>query len=148
MLLCFSFCSAQKPKGKFIAHGVAFAQKLNGPWSRMPEGVNPLNIVDTFAENHIVSRLKDGQYLMVFDSLGDQEIGYSTSKDGMHWAHEIRVKIQSPNNLSALPGDHITRTPLCAIEEDDRTFTVIYTALTQIGENNFYAIGKCTLAWQ
>ena len=93
MLLCFSFCNAQKPKGKFIAHGMAFAQKLNGPWSRMPEGVNPLNIVDTFAENHIVSQLKDGRYLMVFDSLGDQEIGYSTSKDGMHWAHEIRVKI-------------------------------------------------------
>ena len=148
MLLCFSFCNAQKPKGKFIAHGMAFAQKLNGPWSRMPEGVNPLNIVDTFAENHIVSRLKDGRYLMVFDSLGDQEIGYSTSKDGMHWAHEIRVKIQSPNNLWALPGDHSTRTPLCAIEEDDGTFTVIYTALTKIGEKNFYAIGKCTLAWQ
>lgn len=135
------------PRGPW-SDGMAFAQKLSGPWTRMPEGFNPLNIVDTFAENHIVSRLKDGRYLMVFDSLGDQEIGYSTSSDGVHWNHETRVKVQSTGNVWALPGDHATRTPLCAIEEDDGTFTVIYTAMTKANNRSFYAIGKCSLAWK
>jgi hypothetical protein len=135
------------PKGPW-PDGMAFAQKLSGPWIRMPEGFNPLVIVDVFAENHVVTRLKDGRYLMVFDSLGDQEIGYSTSDDGVHWKHETRVKVQSADDLWALPGDHSTRTPLCAIEEDDGTFTVIYTAMTKVNNRNFYAVGKCTLAWQ
>jgi len=135
------------PRGPW-PDGMAFAQKLNGPWTRMPEGFNPLNIVDSFAENHVVSRLRDGRYLMVFDSLGDQEIGYSTSEDGVHWKHETRVKVQSTKNLWGEPGDHYTRTPLCAIEEDDGTFTVIYTAMMKVNNRNFYAIGKCTLAWK
>jgi len=135
------------PKGPW-PDGMAFAQKLSGPWTRMPEGFNPLTIVDTFAENHVVSRLKDGHYLMVFDSLGEQEIGYSTSDDGIHWNHETRVKVQSTDNLWAAPGDHSTRTPLCAIEEDDGTFTVIYTAVNRTNDRNFYAIGKCSLAWK
>lgn len=135
------------PRGAW-PDGMAFAQQLSGPWTRMPEGFNPLNIVDTFAENHVVSRLKDGRYFMVFDSLGDQEIGYSTSYDGVHWNHETRVKVQSPKNLWALPGDHALRTPLCAIEEDDGTLTVIYTAMMKVNNKNFYALGKCSLAWQ
>lgn len=135
------------PKGPW-PDGMAFAQKLSGPWARMPEGFNPLTVVDEFAENHVVSRLKDGRYFMVFDSFGDREIGYSLSTDGVHWNKETRVKIQSPSNLWAEPGDHYTRTPLCAIEEDDGTFTVIYTAMMKTAGRNFYAIGKCTLAWQ
>lgn len=135
------------PKGPW-PDGMAFAQKLSGPWARMPEGFNPLTIVDEFAENHVVSRLKDGRYFMVFDSFGDREIGYSLSSDGVHWNKETRVKVQSPSNLWAEPGDHYTRTPLCAVEEDDGTFTVIYTAMMKTAGKNFYAVGKCTLAWQ
>ncbi|MFV0607186.1 MAG: hypothetical protein ACK5NK_15250 [Niabella sp.] len=128
--------------------GMAFSQKLNDGWRRMPEGFNPLKVVEAFMENAIVSHLKDGRYLMVFDSFGDQEIGYSLSYDGINWEKEIRVKVQFPNNLWALPGDHYTRTPLCAIEEDDGTFTMIYTAMTKVKNKNFYAIGKSTLSWQ
>jgi hypothetical protein len=135
------------PRGPWPT-GIAFASKLNGPWTRMPEGFNPIPVADVFMENEIVSRLKDGRYMMVFDSFGDQEIGYSISDDGVNWNKEIRVKIQSASNLWAEPGDHLTRTPLCAIEEDDGTFTVIYTARTKIANKNFYAVGKCSLAWQ
>jgi hypothetical protein len=135
------------PRGPW-PDGMAFAQKLSGPWTRMPAGINPLTIVDSFAENHIVSSLKDGRYLMVFDSLGDQEIGYSISDDGVHWNKETRVKVQSPGNWWAVAGDHYTRTPLCAIEEENGTFTVIYTAMTKVNNKSFYAIGKCSLAWQ
>ena len=135
------------PKGGWPT-GMAYAAKLNGPWTRMPEGFNPLSVVDVFMENEVVSRLKDGRYLMVFDSFGDQEIGYSLSDDGVNWSKEIRVKIQSGTNKWAEPGDHFTRTPLCAIEEDDGSFTVVYTAMKLVDGKRFYAVGKCILAWQ
>jgi hypothetical protein len=135
------------PKGPW-PDGMASAKKLSGPWKRMPESINPLKIVDTFAENHVISRLKNGSYFMVFDSFGDQEIGYSTSTDGIHWAHETRVKVQSQPKVWAENGDHLTRTPLCAIEEEDGSFTIVYTAVKMINKKKFYAIGKCSLGWE
>lgn len=135
------------PKGPWPT-GIATAPALSGPWVRMPEGFNPIPVADVFMENEIVSRLKDGRYLMVFDSFGDREIGYSISEDGIRWSKEVRVKVQSPQNAWAEPGDHFTRTPLCAIEEADGTFTVIYTAMTIRDNQKFYAVGKCTLAWR
>ena len=135
------------PKGPWPI-GMATASKLSGPWKRMPEGHNPVPIADVFAENPQVTELRQGGFLTVFDSLGDQEIGYSLSTDGIHWSPEVKLKIQIDENLWALPGDHAMRTPLCAIEEEDGTFTVIYTARTELNGTKFYAIGKCTLAWQ
>lgn len=128
--------------------GMAFASDLKGPWMRMPEGFNPLKVVDVFMENEIVVLLKDGRYLMVFDSFGDQEIGYSISSDGVHWTPETRIKIQFSENLWAEKGDHFTRTPLCAIEEADGTFTVLYTAMYLVEGRRFYGVGKCSLSWK
>ena len=122
--------------------GMAFAQKLSGPWKRMPDGFNPIKVAGVFMENEIVYQLKDSTYMMIFDSFGDQEIGYSLSTDGINWGKETRIKIQSPGNTWAEPGDHYTRTPLCAIPEDDGTFTVIYTAMKKVNGQNFYAVGK------
>ena len=126
--------------------GMATATKLNGPWIRMPERINPVPIAEEFIENPQVTELKDGGFLAVFDSFGDHEIAYSISNDGVKWSPEVRIKVQSAKNLWAKAGDHAMRTPLCAIEEDDGTFTVIYTAKKADGKT-FYAIGKCTLAW-
>ena len=42
-------------------------------------------------------------------------------------------------------GDHDMRTPLCAVREEDGTFTMIYTA--KMKNNGFSAVGKCTLGW-
>lgn len=134
------------PKGGWPT-GMAYAPALNGPWKRMPEGFNPLKVVDVFMENEIVYQLKDGRYMMVFDSFGDQEIGYSLSDDGVIWGKEVRLKVQSAGNIWAEAGDHFTRTPLCAIEEADGTFTVVYTAMRLVGDQKFYALGKCSLAW-
>ncbi|MGE4587094.1 MAG: hypothetical protein AB7D05_07115 [Mangrovibacterium sp.] len=132
------------PKGPWPS-GLATALSLNGPWKRMPEGINPLSIVDEFMENPQVTELKDGRLLTVFDSFGDQEIGYSMSDDGVNWSREVRVRIQSPGNIWAKEGDHAMRTPLCAIEEEDGTFTVIYTAMMKQENRVFYAVGKCSL---
>jgi len=128
--------------------GMAIADQLEGPWQRLTEEINPLKIVDHFMENAIISKLNDGRYLAVFDSFGDQEIGYSLSEDGINWNKEIRVKVQFDDDLWGKHGDHSMRTPLCAIEEEDGTFTVVYTSMINSDEKRFYAIGKCTLAWQ
>jgi len=135
------------PKGPWPV-GLAYADKLSGPWKRLPEGTNPLPIADVFAENTVITELKEGGYLTIFDSLGDQEIGYSISDNGLNWSKEARVKVQSGENLWAESGDHSTRTPLCAIEEDDGSFTVIYTAIMKVNSENFYAIGKCCIGWE
>lgn len=134
------------PKGPWPT-GMAFANQLSGPWQRMPQGFNPIGVASEFMENEIVSRLKDGRYLMVFDSFGDQQIGYSISPDGIHWSKEKRIKVQQKDHIWAQKGDHATRTPLCAIEQQDGTFTVIYTAMVRHNDQDFYAVGQCRLAW-
>lgn len=135
------------PKGGWPT-GMAFAPKLSGPWTRMPEGFNPIQLADVFTENEVVTRLKDGRYLMIYDSFGDQEIGYSLSTDGVNWNRETRIKVQTDNNIWADAGDHSMRTPLCAIEENDGTYTVVYTAKSTVNGKSFWAIGKCSLSWQ
>ena len=135
------------PKGPWPV-GLATAPKLGGPWERMPEGINPLPIAEVFIENPQVTELKDGGFLAVFDSFGDHEVAYSISDDGINWSPELRIKVQSDGNLWADRGDHAMRTPLCAIEEEDGTFTIIYTALMKLDEGKFYAIGKCSLIWE
>jgi len=90
--------------------GMATASKLSGPWIRMPEGHNPVPIAEVFIENPQVTEMKAGGFLTVFDSLGDQEIGYSLSNDGIRWSPEVRIKGQSAENLWAEPGDHAMRT--------------------------------------
>lgn len=133
------------PRGPWPV-GLAWADKLNGPWKRMPEGFNPVPIVKTFVENPVVSKLPDGRYLAIFDSLGPREIGTSISKDGISWPPETRLTAQTGSNKWAGDSDHDMRTPLCAVREEDGTFTVIYTAAMKA--KGFWAVGKCTLGWK
>jgi len=135
------------PKGDWPL-GMATATALNGPWKRMPLGHNPIPISPIFNENLQVTELKEGRYLAVFDSMGDQEIGYSLSSDGISWTSEKRLKIQIGDHLWAEDGDHATRTPLGAIEEEDGTLTVLYTAMYKKNGRTFYGLGKCTLDWK
>jgi hypothetical protein len=133
------------PRGPWPV-GLAVAEKLSSPWKRMPEDFNPVPIVETFIENPVVSKLPDGRYLAIFDSLGNRQIGYSLSEDGITWPPETRLTVQSGGNQWAGGADHDMRTPLCAVREDDGTFTVIYTAKMQ--KKEFWAVGKCTLGWK
>lgn len=135
------------PKGPWPV-GLANAPRLSGPWTRMSEEYNPVPIAEEFIENPQVTELSKGGLLAVFDSFGNQEIAYSISDDGIHWSPEVRLKIQSDENLWAKDGAHAMRTPLCAIEEADGSFTVFYTAMMKTDGRNFYAIGKCSLGWK
>ena len=128
--------------------GMAKASQLSGPWTRLPEGQNPIPISAVFNENVEVTELKAGGYLAIFDSFGDHEIGYSLSDDGIHWAKERRLKVQSASNLWADAGDHATRTPLGAIEEEDGSFTVVYTARYTKQGKVFFGLGQVVLGWE
>ncbi len=131
------------PRGPWPV-GLATAPALHGPWQRLPQG-NPLPLVKEFAENPVVIRLADGRWLAVFDSMGNREVGYSISSDGINWPPETRIKVQSGENEWAGSGDHDLRTPLGLIAEPDGTFTMIYTA--RMSSQRFWAVGKCTLGW-
>ena len=143
---CYGFYGGHyhTPRGPWPV-GLAVADKLAGPWKRMPAGFNPIPIVKVFIENPVVSRLPDGRYLAIFDSLGAREIGYSLSQDGLTWPPETRLTAQTGSNKWAGDGDHDMRTALCAVREDDGSFTVVYTA--KMKDRSFWAVGKCTLGW-
>jgi len=128
------------PVGPWLI-GLAVADKLSGPWKRMPEGFNPVPLVEKFVENPVVSRLPDGRWMAVFDSDGGREIGYSFSKDGITWPPETRIVVPTDDNIWT----NGVRTPLCAVREDDGTFTVFYTA--RMKDQPFWGVGKCTLGW-
>ena len=61
--------------------GLAEAPELAGPWSRKTE-VNP---VRRYIENPLVTRIRDGRYIALFDGCGkNRKIGYMISWDGIH----------------------------------------------------------------
>jgi len=68
--------------------GLATADSLEGPWKRI-QGPP----VFTRAENPIVTTLRDGTYLAVYDDLtslsANSHIGYAWSRDGLHWTHSF-----------------------------------------------------------
>ncbi|MCP4453722.1 MAG: hypothetical protein GY809_19855 [Planctomycetes bacterium] len=88
-------------------------------------------------------------------NIGDQSWGgprsyfspYKNSKlkDGLTWPLETRLTAKTGSNRWAGDGDHDMRTAVCAVREDDGTFTVVYTA--KMKDRGFWAVGKCTLAW-
>ena len=103
--------------------GLAWAPSLSGPWKRCTE-LNPLNIEKPFIENPIVTRLTDGTYAVVYDNHIEHAVGYSFSRDGIHWAAGKVLIVQKDRGLWASE----VRTPLGLIPEGNDTFTLFYTA--------------------
>lgn len=110
--------------------GLAEADDLEGPWTRMKE-LNPItSIHPRFVENPIVSQLPNGLYIAVFD--GGPEwlhlpnmLAYTLSKDGIHWsaAHYL------PIDTKVARWWHTMRTPLGLIPEGDDVYTIVYAAI-------------------
>lgn len=118
--------------------GLAEAEDLAGPWTRC-SGINPVPIHHKFVENPVVTRLKDGTYVAVYDG-GPKEvggtgtIGYSVSEDGLTWSRG--------ESIDFVPADgwqRTVRTPLCLLEEEEGVYTVYYTAFDR---NRFGNVGK------
>ncbi len=128
-------------KGWFI--GLAEADSLEGPWTRMDTTINPVTSMHPyFIENPIVSQLPNGLYIAIFDGGPDgwghhlpNMMGYSLSKDGYHWSEArywpIETKVEKWWD--------IMRTPLCLIPEGNDIYTIVYAAIDL--ERRFHPMG-------
>lgn len=119
---------------------LAKSDSLDGVWERMGEDVNPVtSIHPEFVENPIVSRLPDGTYIAVFDGgPADKgfanKIGYTTSKDGLHWSKARYIAIEEKVKKWWIT----MRTPLCLIPEGNDVYTILYNAITK---DRFHPMG-------
>lgn len=77
--------------------GLAKATTLPCPWKSVPE-FNPEQLETVYTENPIVTRAADGSYLAVYDhatvSDNPTAIGYSVSRDGIHWSKGIGLDLR------------------------------------------------------
>lgn len=120
--------------------GLAEADRLEGPWTRMKE-LNPItSIHPRFVENPIVSQLPNGLYIAVFD--GGPEwlhlpnmLAYTLSKDGIHWseAHYLPIDTKVAKWWDTM------RTPLGLIPEGDDVYTIVYAAINN--DKRFHPMG-------
>ena len=103
--------------------GLAWAPTLAGPWKRCSP-INPANIERVFIENPVVTRLSDGWYVAVYDNDAAHAIGYTLSKDGIHWTKGRKLIVQRGKGIWASE----IRTPLGLVPEGKNSFTLFYTA--------------------
>nr|WP_315242946.1 hypothetical protein [uncultured Flavobacterium sp.] len=118
-------------KGWFVA--LAESNSLEGPWTRLNKGLEPIKTIHPqFVENPIVSQLPNGLYIAVFD--GGPEgwghhlpnmIGYTLSKDGINWGEARYLPIETKVDKTW----DIMRTPLCLIPEGNDVYTIIYNTI-------------------
>ena len=128
--------------------GLAEAGALAGPWKRM-SGVNPVQIARRFAENLMVTQLKNGYYVAVYDndieypnSIG---LTWSAPGDGIHWAPGRPIVIQ-PKGTGFWA--NTVRTPLSLIPEGNGQYTVFYTGYQNppvSGSHHYSGVGFVTL---
>lgn len=103
--------------------GLAEAQAMSGPWTRCT-ALNPLKIEARFIENPVVTQLADGTYVAMYDNHQPNEVGYTFSKDGIHWSRGRHLVVQWGRGVWA--GE--VRTPLGLVAEGNHSFTLFYTA--------------------
>ncbi len=125
--------------------GLATADDLEGPWTRMGEDVNPIvSIHPEFVENPIVSKLTDDLYIAIFDggpathSLPNM-MAYTLSRDGLHWSEAHYI----PFDPIMKKWWDTMRTPLCLIPEGNDEYTVIYAAV--VNGKRFHPMGMVKL---
>ncbi|MCU0785941.1 MAG: hypothetical protein MUF81_18225 [Verrucomicrobia bacterium] len=119
--------------------GLLSAERLAGPWKR-ENGLNPVTLSGELGtENPVVTKLKSGRYVAVFDTLKNKPaksyqmdghlIGYADSADGVHWSVAKQLEV----DCTKLWVRDI-RTPLGLVEESDGTFTMFYTGFQRSKE--------------
>jgi len=119
--------------------GLATAEKPDGQWERCSE-LNPFNNGLSFIENPVVTKIKNGLYIMVADAgydstgLSRSAFGYCWSKDGINWSKERLCYLENkvPHWWKWM------RTPLCLIQDNDSIYTVFHTAYDK---NDFGSVG-------
>ena len=116
-----------KPVKSFLV-GMAKSSgfSLAGSWKRVPS-LSPSKLESHFIENQIVTPAPGGGYLCVYDSEGDDAIGWAFSADGINWSKGNRLIIQPTAGKWAKD----VRTPLGLIYEGGNRFTLFYTRFEQ-----------------
>lgn len=109
-------------KNIFYAGLVKSEGGLTDKWIRQPK-LNPVQMDSTFIENSIVTKVAPNLYINLYDGANNQEISYSWSNDGIHWAKEQLIIL---SNAPAWIKN--TRTPLCLIDEGNGIYTIYFTA--------------------
>jgi hypothetical protein len=122
----YGFYGSAKTEVKPVLYwkvGLVSAPALSGPWKRL-SAHNPVPLDSQHGvETPIVTRLKNGLFIAVFDSVGPtDQIGYALSEDGVEWG---KAKYLLLDRSKLWTSD--VRTPLGLIPEDDGTFTLFYT---------------------
>jgi hypothetical protein len=128
-----SWADYPKKTGKGWFVGLAESNSLEGPWSRIKDGSNPIKTMHPFfVENPIVSQLPNGMYIAVFDGGPDgwghhlpNMMAYTLSKDGKNWSEAHYLPIETKVNKWW----DIMRTPLCLIPEGNDVYTIVYNAI-------------------
>ncbi|HEX5433607.1 MAG TPA: hypothetical protein VFY05_05175, partial [Candidatus Angelobacter sp.] len=125
--------------------GLARAPQLAGPWKRCPK-LNPSPIETHFIENPVVTKLKDGTFVAVYDDEIPNAIGYAFSRDGIHWMHGKVLIVQPKGNSSW--ANHV-RTPLGLIPERHHVFTLFYTGYQKIERRSLpqQTVAAGSLGW-
>lgn len=117
--------------------GPATSRSLGGPWRRVREN-NPAAMEKRFIENPIVTELPEGGYVCVYDSEGDDSIGYAFSKDGIRWKAGKRLRIQAQPGVWAKD----VRTPLGLVPEGGDEYTIFYTGFEENPNWDAFMAGK------
>lgn len=123
--------------------GLAEADSLTGPWTRLDTSVNPVKSIHPwFVENPLVYQLPNGIYIAIFDGGPEgwglhlpNKIAYSLSKDGYHWSQAWYMPIEN----KVRKWWDIMRTPMCLIPEGNGVYTILYAAIES--KKRFHPIG-------
>lgn len=127
-------------------NGLAWADNLNGPWTRVETDGHPTFVYseNPFVDIHEINGQK--VYFCVYDDLSNQHsIGYGYSFDGVNWTGktlDLTGHVDWADNYGFV---YSIRTPCCLIREDDGTYTVIFTAYAppdDVRPKGFYAIAR------
>lgn len=134
----------QVPGGKWrvffqesgLAVTVAESESLLGLYRPLPHVRGGLAGVQ-YVENPVVTKLRDGRYILVFDYLSaelhegfSRKIGFLWSTDGASW-NMNQLQVVSLAEPTDFFWTNIVRTPLGLIEELDGTLTLFYTGRQQ-----------------
>lgn len=113
-------------KSLLVGMSKSSTNSIAGPWKRLPE-LSPSPLESYFIENPIVTKLKGGGYLCVYDCLGDDIIGWAYSADGIHWPKGNKLVIQPQARQWAKD----VRTPMGLIDEGNNHFTLYYSGFEE-----------------
>lgn len=117
--------------------GLAEAPTLAGPWQRLSR-LNPVTLSGQDTENPVVTRLPNGRYAAVFDTIGHAyAIGYSDSADGIHWSPARQLLLKDSPDFWVKD----LRTPLGLIPEPDGSFSLFYTGYGKAAFQGYGCVG-------